>query len=122
MAPTLESIARNAAVDAVAALCDAGDVRFETSADNAVAPCGFAATAFGAGSSGVATAATISDDADAAGGTVEHAILRKSDTSKIMEVTCTATGGGGDIVLTSLVIGAGDTVSISSMKLTQPAS
>lgn len=119
---TLATIARNAAVDAVAALCNSGDIRFETSANNEVATCTFGATAFGAASSGTATANSIADDASATGGTIDHAKLRKSDASEVMTVTCTATGGGGDIELTSLVIGAGDTVSVTSLTLTQPAS
>jgi len=120
--PTLETVARNAAVDGVVDLLDSGDIRFETSGDNEVATCDFGATAFGAAASGTATANAISDDSSATGGTIEHASLRQSDTTKVMECTCTATGGGGDIELTSLVIGAGDTVSVTSLTVTQPAS
>lgn len=120
--PTLATVARNAAVDAIVDLLDSGDVRFETAADNEVATCTFAATAFGDAAAGTATANSITDDSDAAGGTIDHAKLRKSDTTEVMECTCSVTGGGGDIELTSLVIGAGDTVSITSMTISQPAS
>ncbi len=120
--PTLSTAARNAAVDAIAALLDGGDIRFETSANNEVALCTFAGTAFGAAASGTATAAAIGSDADAAGGTIDHALLRDSVAATVITATCSATGGGGDIELTSLVIGAGDTVAVNSMTLTQPAS
>lgn len=119
---TLATIARNAAVDAVAGLLDSGNIRFETSANNEVATCNFGATAFGSASSGTATANSIADDTNATGGTIDHAKLRTSGAAEVMTVTCTATGGGGDIELTSLVIGAGDTVSVTSLTLTQPAS
>ena len=118
----LETNARNAAADAVAALCNSGDIRFETSGDNEVALCAFGATAFGAAATGVATANAISDDTSAAGGTIDHAYLRTTGSTPIMKATCTATSGGGDFELSSLVIGAGDTVSVTSLTLTQPAS
>lgn len=120
--PTLETATRNAACNAVVDLLDSGDIRFETAANNEVATCDFAATAFGDANVGVATAATISDDTSAAGGTIDHAVLRKSDTTKVMTCTVTVTGGGGDIEVTSLAIGVGDTVSVTSFTVTMPAS
>ena len=119
---TLATAARNAAVDAVAALLNSGHIRFETAANNEVATNNFGATAFAAAVSGTATANSIADDSSATGGTVDHALLRSSASATIITATCTAVGGGGDIELTSLVIGAGDTVSVTSMTLTQPAS
>lgn len=119
---TLADIARNAAVAAVGALCNGGDIRFETAANGEVATCAFNATAFGSPSAGVITAATITDDTDAAGGTIDHAKLRSSAAATVATLTCTAVGGGGDLELTSLVIGAGDTVTVSSLTMTQPAS
>ena len=119
---TLTEEARNAAVDAVVALFDSGDIQFQTAADNEVATLPFAATAFGAAVSGTATANTITDDTSAAGGTIDHAVLRKSDNTEVIEVTCGLVGSGQDIELTSLSIGVGDTVSITSMTMTMPAS
>lgn len=119
---TLSTAARNAAVNAVAALCNSGTIRFETSANNEVATCTFGATAFGAAASGTATANAIASDTDATGGTVDHALLRDSSNAVVITATCTATGGGGDIELTSLAIGAGDTLAVNSMTLSQPAS
>lgn len=119
---TLATAARNAAADAIAALLNGGHLRFETSGNNEVATCPLAATAFGAASTGVATAAAITADTSATGGTVDHALLRSSASATIITLTCTVTGGGGDIELTSLTIGAGDTVSVTSLTLTVPAS
>lgn len=120
---TLEAVARNAAVDAVAVLLNSGKIKFRTSGNAQVALCTFGATAFAAAAAGTAAANAITDDTNAAGGTVDHAQLLKSDgTTLVMTCTCTATGGGGDFELTSLVIGAGDTVSVTSLSLTQPAS
>lgn len=118
----LATEARNAAADAVCDLLDNGDIRFENSSNNEVATCNFGSTAFGAASGGTATANTITDDSSATGGTIDHASIRKSDTTEIIAATVTATGGGGDIELTSLTIGAGDTVAITSFDYTQPAS
>jgi hypothetical protein len=118
---TLTTAARNAAVNGVTALLNSGTLMFQTSAHVEVAICNLNATAFGAGSNGTATANAISDDTDAAGGVINHAHLRKSDTTEIISLTCSVTGGGGDLQLTSLTIGAGDTVSVTSLTLTQPA-
>lgn len=121
--PTLETAARNAAVNAVTALIDnsgPGDIRFETGASAEVATLTFAATAFTGATAGVDTADTIVSDSDAAGGTIDHALLRDGAGATI--VTATVGVGTGDIQMSSLVIGVADTVSISSMTMTMPAS
>lgn len=124
--PTLETNARNAACDAIVDLIDggvgAGDLIFETSGDVEVATCPFSATAFGASAVGVATAAAITADSSATGGTVAQASIFDGDATKIMELTVTAPAGGGDIELSSLTVGAGDTVTVSSLTVTVPAS
>jgi hypothetical protein len=116
-----ETATRNAAIDPVGVLCDGGDIQFRTSGDNEVATCDFSATAFGDPASGTITANTISDDTTAVGGTIAKAVLRKSDTTVIATLSVTATGGGGDIEVTSLVVAAGEKFSVSSVTLTQPA-
>lgn len=120
--PTLSTTGRNAACDAIVDLLDSGTIVFETSANNEVATCTFGATAFGAASTGVATANAITSDTSATGGTIDHAVLKTSGAAAILTLTCTVTGGGGDLTGTSLSIGAGDTVSISALTVTVPAS
>lgn len=124
--PTLETATRNAACDAIVDLVDggtgAGDLVYETSGDVEVATCPFSATAFGAAASGTATANAITDDSSATGGVVEHASIKDGDATKILELTCTAAAGGGDIEITGgLTIGAGATVSTSSLTITVPS-
>lgn len=119
---TLETAARNAAADALAALADGGTLVLETSGDAEVSTHAFAGTAFGAASGGVATAAAIGDDTSAAGGTIAQASIYTSGAAKVMELTASATGGGGEVQVSSLTITAGETVSISSLTITVPAS
>jgi hypothetical protein len=109
----------NAAVDAVDA-SGGGDLVYLTSADAEVATLPMSSTAFGAASSGTATAAAITDDTDATGGTIAKFEIRNGAAAVIFAGSCSLTGGGGDIILSSLVIGAGDTVSCDSLTYSAP--
>lgn len=117
---------RNAACDAIVDLIDVGstdpngDIVIRTVGDVEVATLAFAATAFGASAAGVATAAAIADDTNATGGTAHDFIFQNRDNAEVLEGTVLTSGG--DLNLSSLVIGAGDTVSISSFTVTMPAS
>lgn len=120
---TLSTAGRNAACDAVTALVDVsgpGNLVFRTSGDVEVATLPFSATAFGAASSGVCTAATITSDTSATGGTTTKATLEDGAASIV--ITATVGTSGNDINLSSTTIGAGDTVSVSSLTVTMPAS
>ena len=118
----LSTAARNAAADAIAALLDDGDIRFETSGNNEVATNDFGATAFGNAAAGVATANAIADDTNTTSGTIDHAILRDSLNGTVIDATVTVTGGGGDFTMPSLVFGDGDTLRVTSLTITVPAS
>ena len=129
MAITLETSARNAACDAVVDLIDAGagaGTLEITSADSSVAgtsevaTCTFSDPAFGAASSGTATASAITDDTSATGGTASHFTIFDSNSAAVMRGTVAASGA--DLNLSSVSIGAGDTVSITSFTVTMPAS
>lgn len=54
-------------------------------------------------------------------GRITQAVFRTSASATLFTVSVTATGGGGDIELSSTTTGAGDTVSMSSYTHTQPA-
>ncbi len=117
---TLSTEGRNAACDGVVDLLNSGFIVFETAAHAEVATCTFGNPAFGNAAVGVGTANAIVDDSTATGGTVGHAHITKSDTSEIL--ACTAGVAAEEFVLTSVTIGAGDTVSVTSLTITQPAS
>lgn len=121
MAITLADAARNAACNAVVDLLDGGTLEFQTSGDVEVATLTFGTPAFGAASSGTATANAITSDSSATGGTIAKAVAKTSGAATLVTYTVTATGGGGDIELTSLTIAATEPVSLSSLTHTQPA-
>ena len=113
---------RNAMADAVAALCNGGTLVFETDGDVEVATCTFNATAFGAAASGIATANAIVDDTNATGGVIEHVTFVTVGVADILEADVTATGLGGSFTGATVTIAATETVSISTLTITQPAS
>lgn len=129
MALTLPTATRNAMADAAVDLLDAGSgagtLEIKSGAStvagtNEVATLTFSDPAFGAASSGTATASAITDDSSATGGTASHCTLFDSDSDAVVQGTVGTSGA--DINLSSVSIGAGDTVSITSLTLTQPAS
>ena len=121
---TLETAARNAACGAIVDLIDggvgAGLLKFETSGDVVVATLTFSDPAFGASSSGTATASAITSDTNAAGGTIAQVSAFTSASSKIFELD--AGTSGTYMIVSSTSVGAGDTVSCSSLTVTMPAS
>ena len=130
MAITLQDTARNAAANGIVDLIDvggAGTISLKSAASlvaatNEVATLTFPATAFGAAAAGVATAGTIVSDTSATGGTANNYTVFSGAGTALWQGTVTATAGGGDIELSSISIGVGDTVSMSAFTLTVPAS
>lgn len=121
--PTLETASRNAACDAVVDLIDtggAGTLEFETSGDVEVATITFGATAFGAASTGTATANATTADSSATGGTVAQASAYGGNTTKYIEFSVATSGQ--DIDISSVTVAATDTVTLSSLTVTMPAS
>ena len=108
----------NLVVDAIDA-GGAGTLEFQTSGDVEVATLTFAATAFGASSSGTATAAALTSDTDATGGTVAKFVVKSGGAATIFSGAVSTVGS--DINLSSLTVGAGDTVSISALTYSAPA-
>lgn len=126
MAVTHSMTARNAAANAVVDLLDVGagpngTVVFLTSGDVVVATLPMtpkATGAFGNASGGVATANAISPDTNAVGGTVAKIQLR--DCNNAPQVYGSVAVSGGDITGTSMVIGSGDSVSLSNLTYAAP--
>jgi hypothetical protein len=98
-----------------------GTLVFQTSGDVEVATLTFGNPAFGAAANGVATANAITADASATGGTIAKARLKNAAGTDKIICSVTATGGGGDITLNSVVTSAGQQVSITSLTYTAPA-
>lgn len=128
MALTHIGSTRNVVADAVVDLIDVGstdangDLEYMTSGDVEVATLAFANPAFGASGTpdGQADANAIVDDSSATGGTIALFKLQDRDNGEVLRGSVTATGGGGDIELSSVVVAATDTVSTSSMTYTAP--
>tara|TARA_Y100000310_G_scaffold324866_2_gene387332 strand:- start:1749 stop:2138 length:390 start_codon:yes stop_codon:yes gene_type:complete len=129
MALVLQTSARNAAADAIVDLIDAGtgagtlelkSAASTTAGTNEVATLTFSDPAFGDAAAGVAAANAITSDTNATGGIASDFTVFDSDNNAVFQGDVGTSGS--DINLSSTTIGAGDTVSISSMTLTQPAS
>ena len=116
---TLSDAARNAAVNGVVDLLDvggAGKLIFATSGDVTVASLTFTTTAFttaGSQTQGTATAGPITSDTNAAGGTIAKCRMQNNAAATVMAPTVSTSGA--EINISSLVIGAGDTVTVSAL-------
>lgn len=125
MAVTHPTTVRNGIADFVVDQLDEGtppgNLVFRTSGNVEVATLPFSNTAFGSASSGTATANGITDDTSATGGTIAKATLENAAGTAKVNCSVTASGGGGDIELNSVVVSAGQTVSTTSLTYTAPA-
>ena len=134
MALRLGTAARNAACDATVDLLDvggAGSIKFYTGAqptnvsDNPsgtlLGTCPFSATAYGAASSGTATANAITSDTSADNsGTCQHGAWYNNASSPIMDAD--AAQGSGTINFDNNVIVAGGVIAVTSATHTVPIS
>jgi len=136
MAYKLSTTARNAACDAVTAKINVsapGTLKIYTGAQPAnpqtavtgtlLATLTFSTTSFGAAVAGVATANAITEDSSAdATNTAGYARIADGAGAAVMDLSVTATGGGGDVQLNTVSIVAGGPVRCSSMTYTIPES
>lgn len=124
MAVTHTTAVRNGITDFVVDQLDEGTppgkLKFQTSGDVDVATLTFSNPAFGSSASGTATASAITSDTSAVGGTIAKARLKNAALTDKVICSVTATGGGGDIQLSSVVISAGQTVALTSLTYSAP--
>lgn len=125
MAVTHSTAARNAATDAVTALIGAsGKLKFRLtgtvgSPGTAVATLSLSATAFGASSSGTATANSITSDTSATGNFSPVATATLETSGGTVVIHCAVAASGSDINMSNgLTVAAADTVSCSSLTYT----
>ena len=125
MAVTHSPAARNAATDAVTALIStSGNLKFRLSGTvgspgTAVATLALSATAFGAASSGVATANAITSDTNATGNASPVATATLETSGGTVVIHCAVGASGSDINMSNgLTVANGDTVSCSSLTYT----
>lgn len=121
MPTTLQTNARNAAADAIAALLSGGTIQLLTSADAVVATLDLPVPAFDPAASGVATAEAIAAVTVSAAGTVAKWQGRTSANAPVIDGDVTTAGGGGSMILTSLTFAEGEQVQITALTLTMPA-
>lgn len=122
MAVTISTAAHNAATDAVTALIGtSGNLKFRLTGTigapgTAVATCPLSATAFGAASSGVATANAITSDTNATGNASPVATATLETSAGTVVIHCAVAASASDINMSGgLTVGAGDTVAVSSL-------
>lgn len=136
LTPSITTAARNAAADAVVDLVDVGgagslriysgtapaDANASLSGNTLLAQLAMSATAFGSASSGVATAATITQDssADATGTATFFRVLAGNGTTVVFQGEVGTSGANLNLNTTSIVSGAA--VSVSSLTYTQSGS
>lgn len=127
MATTHPTAVRNIIADAVVDRVDLGttnaqgQIEIQTSGAAEVSTLPASNPAFGAASSGVATANAITDDTNATGGTAAQYEFQDRDEGAVILGSVTATGGGGDIELSTVTVPALATVQITSYTYTAPA-
>lgn len=126
MALTLATSARNAACDAIVDLIDAGAGAgtlkiYTASFATLLGTLTFSDPAFGAASTGTATASSITSDtsADATG---TAAVFRIADSNAATVFEGTVSTAGADINFDSISFVAGGTIAVTSLTVTVPAS
>lgn len=126
MALTLETVLRNDLADAIDTSVNVGTTEtggklvIETVGDAEISLHRFADPAFGAAAAGVITlASTPIDDTNATAGTAAQFSIYDRDDQKQLEGVVAVSGQ--DLDLSSLAVGLGDTVSLTSFTITVPA-
>lgn len=123
---TLETALRNAGlqgiIDKLIASAGLSTLTVEAAASGTViATLSFASSAFASANAGTALAGTMVAGTSSGGGTADHVCFYNSTAAKLATLTL-STATSTDFTLSNLTIGAGDSISCTSLTLTQPAS
>ncbi len=120
----LQSNARNASVNAAAALWNGGTILFFNSATPAttIVTVTIPSPAFGAASSGVATGNAYAEATAANSGTVNSYSVKDSGGALVCNGSVGLTGSGADFIFTDTAFNAADRLQITGITYTQPAS
>ncbi len=123
MATTHSTAVRNGIADYVTGEINGGgpgSLVLQTAGSGTVATLGMSNPAFNPASGGTASATAINDDTNAQGGTTTQYVMRSGGASDVWFGSVSATGGGGDIQLSTNIIPPTSTVSITSFTYTAP--
>lgn len=124
MSTTHPTAIRNAIADFVLDQLNEGTppgyFEFLTAADAVVATLTFSNPAFLPAVAGVGEADEIDPDPSAVGGTIAKAIFYNAAGGEKFRCSVTATGGGGDIELSSVVVTASQAVSLTALTYEAP--
>tara|TARA_R100001086_G_scaffold245696_1_gene176939 strand:+ start:538 stop:924 length:387 start_codon:yes stop_codon:yes gene_type:complete len=128
MSLTHVTAVRNALADEVVDRIDVGtadtegDIEIQDSGNSTLCVIDLANPAFGAASSGVATAQSLPVEGTCTGaGDADHFLVRDRDNAEIFRGTVTATGGGGDMQLSSVTLAVDDVVRLNTFTYTASA-
>lgn len=97
------------------ALGNSAILSFETAGGALVVAALSLPTTSGAVSAELLTFGAFTPDTDAAAGTVAEFAMQTSSNVDVLRGSVTLSGGDGDIIMSSLIVGLGDTVSCSSL-------
>ena len=116
MAITIASTPAGIILNAMDTRIEGGNLILKTAGDAEVATLVLKATnAFASISGNVATYDDMTADSDATGGVVTKFEIQQSDTTLEYSGTVTATGGGGDLTMAIVTVGAATEVDMSSV-------
>jgi len=124
MSVTHPDAVRSVIADAVVDLIDVGTINangrliFNTAGDVEVATMNFANPAFGSAVAGVATMLVLTADPSATGGTTTKCVLVDRDVGIVIEGSVGTRGP--DLILSSHIITATDTVTLTALTYTAP--
>jgi hypothetical protein len=126
----ISTAARNAAANAIGALCNGGTIQIRTGAPPAnvsdadsgtlLGAPGFGGTAFGSAANGTAAANAISSATAAASGDAGHFRAKDGSSNTVFQGTAGNAADSADMTFDNKSIVAGGTIAISSLTLTVP--